>query len=693
MPHPKSFIRKRYGLVGLLATTVLLAGSILTRAGERPGGERPGVGASGGGRVQLASFQEGPRPSLEGGVAWINTAGPIHLDELRGKVVLLDFWTYCCINCHHVLPDLAYLEEKYKEELVVIGVHTAKFEAERDTENIREKVAEYRIKHPVINDANQAIWNRFGVNSWPTLVVIDAKGNVVGSISGEGHRETLDQVIGKLIVQHKARGEISSTPIQFFPEAEKPHEGPLLYPGKVLADAAGHRLFISDTGNNRIVITDLEGNSPEVVGSGVAGRADGGFDKAQFNRPQGICLMGEILYVADTENHSIRTVDLGQKQVGTAAGTGRQGAMRRGMGPARETSLNSPWDLLRVPGTNSLLIAMAGPHQIWVLNLDSKTVGVWAGSGVENIVDGPLAAAAFAQPSGLATDGQTLFVADSEVSGVRAVPFQGGRVQTVVGVGLFGFGDVDGRGDQVRLQHCLGLAYGGGRLYIADSYNNKVKVCNPEARMVQTFVGSGVGGAKDDPPQFDEPGGLSLANKRLYVADTNNHAIRVVDTETKQVSTLALQGLESPKPVRRPPSFPNAVAIDAPPARVAPGSSITLDVSLTLPKGYKLNPDAPMPYQVEATNQAYALAPGAATEGDRLDPPTSTFKVKVPLAREGEDGQSLTLKLSVAAFICREGAEGLCTIKSYVWNIPLTFSEGSPSAVSLTVPTEVAASR
>src|SRR5262249_42062480 len=143
-----------------------------------------------------------------GGVAWINS-GPITITELRGKIVLLDFWTFCCINCHHVLPDLAKLEEKYKNELVVIGVHTAKFDAERDTENIRRKVGEYRIKHPVVNDANMVIWKRFGVAGWPTLALIDAKGQFVGMLSGEGHFAQFDQVIGQLVERHKAKGELN----------------------------------------------------------------------------------------------------------------------------------------------------------------------------------------------------------------------------------------------------------------------------------------------------------------------------------------------------------------------------------------------------------------------------------------------------------------------------------------------------
>jgi len=228
-------------------------------SGERLQGSNP--------IVKLASLNQEEGPSLSGGLGWINS-GPINLTELRGKIVLLDFWTFCCINCHHVLPDLAKLEEKYKDELVVIGVHTAKFLAEQDTENIRRKVREYRIKHPVVNDARQVIWRRFGVQSWPTLALIDAKGQFVGMVSGEGHYEQLDRVIGQLVARHKERGELNLNPLKFNPEMERPSDGPLLFPGKVVADAESRRLFISDTGHNRIVQADLDGKDPIAIGDG-----------------------------------------------------------------------------------------------------------------------------------------------------------------------------------------------------------------------------------------------------------------------------------------------------------------------------------------------------------------------------------------------------------------------------------------
>ena len=543
-------------------------------------------------KVTPVSNAQGPEPRplpanlLEGGVAWLNTRSPIHFEDLRGKVVILDFWTYCCINCHHVLPTLAKLEQKYPNELVVIGVHSPKFDAEKDTENVRKKVAEYGIKHPVVNDAEQIIWNRLGVESWPTIVVIDPLGRGLVKHPGEVDFETIDRFVGRVIADAKKAGILNETPLKFEPEDEKVHEAPLRYPGKVLADAAGQRLFISDTANNRIVVTDLAGKHVATIGNGAPGLKDGSFDAASFHRPQGLCLIGSTLLVADTENHAIREVDLENQAVATVAGTGEQAPFRTRGGPAKSSPLSSPWDVLPDPSNpDRIYIAMAGLHQIWTLDRARGEVRVWAGSGREDILDGKRATAAFAQPSGLATDGQWLYVADSEVSGIRAIALRGDQVETIVGVHLFGFGDVDGVGKQVRLQHCLGLAYGGGKLYVADTYNNKVKVCDPKRKSVQTFIGTGQAGLSDNPAQFDEPGGLSLAGTTLYVADTNNHAIRVVETTTKAVRTLKLEGVTPPRPPRRPPTFPNAVALQAPAAKVQPGDSFELEVNLALPEG------------------------------------------------------------------------------------------------------------
>jgi DNA-binding beta-propeller fold protein YncE len=634
--------------------------------------------------------QGGGALSLKGGVAWINS-GPISLSELRGKIVLLDFWTFCCINCHHILPDLAKLEAKYKDELVVIGVHSAKFEAERDTENIRRKVAEYRIKHPVVNDANMTIWKHFGVNSWPTLILIDANGHYVDRAMGEGNFDAIDRTIGELVEMHKAKGELNLTPLNFTTEMERPTTGPLLYPGKVVADAAGKRLFIADTGHNRIIQTGSDGENTVTIGSGEEGFDNGDWKKATFNRPQGMFLSDETLFVADTENHAIRAIDLKAGNVTTIAGIGKQAARvfpAGSSGPASTTPLCSPWDVIQIRGDKALYIAMAGPHQIWKLDIAGGVISVFAGSGRENIVDGTAASANFAQPSGLATDGENLFVADSEVSGVRVITGiqnpRGPAVQTIVGTGLFDFDDIDGRGTTVRLQHCLGLAYANDHLYIADTYNNKIKICEPRIRSVHTFVGTRKAGDGENPPHFYEPGGLSAAGSKLYVADTNNHKIKIVDLKTKAVSTLKFDDLSPPRLAPRRPSFPNATTISVPAIEVSPAKSITLAVSIPLAKGFKFNEETPLLYLVETPEKEGILSPDVSPSGEKVSPPKTEFKITVPLAKTPEAGEKIDLKVSLKTFVCSEPSS-LCRIRSLIWDVPITFSaSGSDDPISLT---------
>jgi DNA-binding beta-propeller fold protein YncE len=519
--------------------------------------------------------------------------------------------------------------------------------------------------------------------------VLDADGVYQGSISGEGHYDALDQVIGKLVEAHKAKGELNLTPLKFSPEMERPSTGPLLFPGKILADAVGKRLFIADTGHNRVIQTGLEGGKTVVIGGGEEGFVDGEYGKAQFNRPQGMCLDGDTLYVADTENHAIRAVNLKEAQVTTIAGIGTQARSMSApgaSGPAKATPLVSPWDVIQLPGDKSLYIAMAGPHQIWKLDPSRETISVFAGSGVENITDGTAVSANFAQPSGLATDGENLFVADSEVSGVRVIT--GIRndvplVRTIVGMGLFDFGDRDGRGSAVRLQHCLGLTYAGGHLYIADTYNNKVKVCDVKNRAVKSLIGSHTPGDSDNPPQFYQPGGLSAADSRLYVADTNNHKIKVVDLKTNAVTTLKFEGLTAPKLAPQAPTFPNATVVNVPPVQAAPEESITLAVTVPLAKGFKLNEEAPLVYLVETPEKTGILGPEVPREGRRLKPQVSQFKVTVPLAKAGMAGQSIELRFSMQTFVCKE-TSNLCQIKNFVWNVPINFgATGSSEPISL----------
>jgi sugar lactone lactonase YvrE len=388
------------------------------------------------------------------------------------------------------------------------------------------------------------IWRTYGVQSWPTLYLIDPDGRVVGRGSGEGLYEALDEAIGKLVMEYRERKKLNERPIKFeLARAQEKGNSPLFFPGKVLADAAGKRLFIADSTHHRIVISDLNGKKIAIAGTGQPGKNDGEFAEARFNDPQGMALKDETLYVADRKNHLIRALNLKTKTVKTVAGTGEQGQSRRQQGPALGVGLNSPWDLL--VKENTLYIAMAGHHQIWKLDLPNGRVTPFAGAGMENILDGTREQSAFAQPSGLASDGDTLYVADSEVSAIRAVSL-GARseVQTIVGEGLFEYGDDDGIGSKVRLQHALGVCFHKGKLFIADTYNSKIKVIEPDKRSCTTFLGEPAGWLNE--PMFNEPGGLTFAGDTMYVADTNGHRIRVVDLKTKAVSTLKLEGVEAP---------------------------------------------------------------------------------------------------------------------------------------------------
>lgn len=511
-----------------------------------PASPAPAALASSGNELEARGDDPIPAPELDGGTAWLNSAGPIRLADLKGRIVLLDFWTLCCINCIHTLPDLAKLEAKYPGILVVIGVHTPKFDNEKKTESIRKAVLRYEVSHPVVNDSEGIIWKRYRVNSWPTLVMIDPEGNLYKMGSGEGLYDAVDAEIQKLIKKYKDKKILNDKPIKFeLARNSESGDSPLFFPGKVLADQASNRLFIADSTHHRVVITDLQGKHIATVGSGVDGFRDGEYDVATFSDPQGMALNGEILYVADRKNHSIRAVDLTKKTVKTIAGTGQQNRSGRYEGGvALKTGLNSPWDLLYHGG--KLYIAMAGHHQIWTMDLAKNRVEPFAGNGREDIADGPLDQAEFAQPSGLATDGKTLWVADSETSGVRAMPLNGkGEVTTVVGQGLFEFGDVDGTGKNVRLQHALGVTSRLGKLYIADTYNSKIKLIDPVKRTCTTFAGERGGWLSA--PTFNEPGGLSFAGDKLFVADTNGHRIRVVDIKTGEVTTLTLQGVTAPK--------------------------------------------------------------------------------------------------------------------------------------------------
>ena len=620
-------------------------------------------------------------PEIQGGSGWLNTDKPLSVAALKGKVVLLDFWTYGCINCIHIIPDLKKLEAKYANQLVVIGVHSAKFKNEKETENIRRIILRYEIEHPVYNDSEFVVWQRYGVRAWPTQVLIDPAGYVVGVASGEGNYEIFDQAIATLVDEFRKRGELNEEPLKLVLERAKVGDLPLAFPGKVLADAANDRLFIADSNHNRIVVAKLDGTLVETIGAGEAGAADGAFDKATFYRPQGLALAGDNLYVADTENHLIRRVNLKTRTVETLAGTGKQSLEYPPKGgPGRSTALSSPWDLQLVGRT--LYIAMAGPHQIWKLNLDTNDVDVFAGSGREARLDGSLLQSGFAQPSGIAAIDNTLYVADSESNIIRAIDVAGGKVETLVGGDLFEFGDADGSGDDVRLQHPLGILSVGDKLLIADTYNHKIKELDPKRRRVTTLAGTGKPGQADGgSPSFYEPGGLTVANGKLYVADTNNHAIRVLDLKTKEAATLRINGLAPPPGTMKlaeNADGPNADETKVPAQQVRAGANGFLNIDVQLPSGYHLNPLAPQRYRVSAEGNGLAFDEKNATRtGKELKLP-----LRIPFTSAATAGTS-NVRAQVTLFYCREDNTGTCRIKTLIWQLPVNVVTGASAPAEI----------
>ncbi|MBL3601816.1 MAG: redoxin domain-containing protein [gamma proteobacterium endosymbiont of Lamellibrachia anaximandri] len=400
---------------------------------------------------------------------WLNVSRPLELDDLHGKVVILDFWTYGCINCIHVLADLKRLEEKYGHQLLVIGVHTPKFDNEKNLETLRNIVVRYGIEHPVVNDVDFKLGTYYGMRAWPTRVVIDPAGNVLGKYSGEGRYDLFDETISQLLREHKSILDASPIPLKL--EKDRFESSILAAPGKIAV--SDQYVAISDTLHHRVILADHGGRIQHIFGGIEAGRSDGAAADARFDSPQGLAFGEHGLYVADTGNHLIRYIDLEALSVTTVAGNGRLERYRNGEFDALHIGLASPWGL--VLKENELYVAMAGSHQIWRYDTQSRKIRPYAGSGREGIDDGDLKISSFSQPSGLSIKDDWLYVADAEDSAVRRIQLQKGQVETVIGTGLFDFGDKDGRLDHAKLQHVLGvLAYGADQVFIADTYNHKL---------------------------------------------------------------------------------------------------------------------------------------------------------------------------------------------------------------------------
>jgi hypothetical protein len=424
---------------------------------------------------------------------------------------------------------LRELEQRYPNQLAVVGVHSGKYIAERVTSRIRDASIRLGAVHPVVNDRQFRLWRAYAVRAWPTLVAVDPRGAVVGMQAGEFTADALVAFLDRLIDASRSAGTLDERPAEHF-SADAPSVAPstLCFPGKIALD--GRRIAIADSGNQRVLVGTLDDAGTRMRVERRAGATGGGYrDGADpaFVNPQGLVFRGDLLYVADAGSHTVRELALTTGVTRTVAGIGRQ--LRTAVDEARG-ALSSPWDVALAGDT--LYLAMAGIHQLWSVTLPAGRAEVLSGSGAEELHDGPHGAAALAQPMGLCAAGDALYVADAESSAVRVADRDPtGAVRTLVGTGLFDFGDVDGEGDAVRLQHLQGTAWASdGRLLVCDTYNDALKWVDPASRRVERWVGD-----------LHEPAGLAIGERAVYVADTNAHRIAVIDRASMEVRSLIIE--------------------------------------------------------------------------------------------------------------------------------------------------------
>lgn len=633
--------------------------------------------------VELTFEGSAAAPEFPAGYDWFNVDRPLSMSgDLRGKIVMLDFWTQGCINCIHIIPDLHRLAEEYPDELVVVAVHWAKFDTERTSEAVEAASIRYGRQHPIVNDDQELLRRAYRVNAWPTVVVIDPTGKVVGQYAGEGVYAALEPVIATMADEFGARGEIDPTPL-----GERLAIAPALptvlsFPGKVLADETGDRLFIADTGRHRVLVATLDGELIEVIGTGGEGRADGSFAESSFRRPQGMALSadGSMLYIADRANHLIRAADLNTREVTTIAGTGEPVTVFR-PGPAIRTRIASPWDL-HLEG-DLLYIAGAGRHQLWLMNLTSGAIDFFAGTGAEGLDDGFRLSATLSQPSGLAAADGVLYFTDPEASAVRQVSLGlDGRLDTLVGKHLFVWGDEVGSFSDTLLQHAIGIefvpgAQGAGLLYVADTYNHRIKVLDLDSRTSWVLAGNGTPGLQDGSGTdalLAEPSGLSATTDTLYVADTNNHRIRMLDLASGELTTLALSNLELATVTMAGVIDDNVVLL---PQRVAPGD-VEIVLDLKVPEDYKFNTDGLFEFEWSADDEL--LSPRGTARYEARGP-----EMPVRLTGTvGADSGTAVLSATAVVFYCPAVDETFCLIRDVNFTAPIEVDPAGANSIQLT---------
>ncbi|PFG93077.1 thiol-disulfide isomerase/thioredoxin [Saccharopolyspora erythraea NRRL 2338] len=592
------------------------------------------------------------------GRRWLNTGGrEMSLHDFRGKVLVLDFWTFCCINCLHVLDELRPLEEEFADEVVVVGVHSPKFEHEADPDAVAAAVQRYAVHHPVLDDPELTTWQHYAVKAWPTLVVVDPEGYVVHVAAGEGHVETLRGVVAELVAEHDAKGTLHRGDGPYVPAETE--NTTLRFPAKVLP-LDGGTLLVSDSAHHSLVEFTADGETPvRRIGSGERGRADGAADEASFAEPAGLALLpedvaaevGYDVVVADTVNHLLRGVQLADGEVVTVAGTGEQWRDGSDAGPALETPLTSPWDVAWWEPAGGVVIAMAGNHTLGLFDPRAGQVRRFAGTTVEGLRDGDADEAFFAQTSGLADGGDRLWLADSETSALRWVEAGGDgfAVRTAVGAGLFDFGHADGAADQALFQHPLGVAVlPDGSVAVCDTYNGAIRRYDPASDEVSTLA-----------DHVAEPSGAAVVDGELVVVASASH--RLERPVPPGVAAKLVRGTS--QQVKRPDT------------EVGPGE-LELAVVFTPPPGTKLDDRYGPSTRLEVSSSPEGLLVEGAGVGTDLNR-------RLVLADDIAHG---VLHVVAQAASCDDDPSvehPACRLTRQDWGVPVRVAAGGPNRLPL----------
>jgi thiol-disulfide isomerase/thioredoxin len=634
-------------------------------------------------------------PDLTAATAWLNVDRPIGIRELRGHVVILDFWTYCCVNCMHVLPILRDLEERHANDpLVVIGVHSAKFDAEKDAARIEAAMQRYGVSHPVAVDGDMRIWSEYAVRSWPTLVVVRPDGTLAAVAPGEPEPAMLEALVAEELERGRKEGTLARSP--FRPGgSRRAAVSTLSYPGKVAATSHG-RIVVSDSGHHRVLVLGPDGAVQDTIGSGLRGVREGPFAEAALDDPQGVALDGSLLYIADARAHAIFVADLESRELRRLAGTfelGRTPLLEKGV--AKETALRSPWDLaLR---EHELYVALAGSHQIAMLDLREGTIEPVAGNGREALIDGPGESAALAQPSGLSLQGDVLYVADSESSGVRAIHLRSRRVYTLAGgPGLFDFGDEIGPVRPGMLQHPLAVAATpSSGLLVADTYNDKIKRFSPDGLRLEAFFT----GAIDS--KLSQPAGLAvLPSGEILVADTNNHRIVKLSPGGEKAYELSIKNAPTPRfgAVAKPEGVPASkesaagwfTAIVPSPAGIGfrrGRGRLLLEVAA--PEGFEIAAGAPWSLALEISRRSDLIGVNQEfSRGESRGGKSEEIEIRVEAQHKGDVDSELLVQLRTV--VCDAVDHAACYPVKNSFRVPLRLLEDGQEEVRVRLPVEVA---